>query len=100
MTALSQLPQTSPTVHRFAEIGNVTFVDQLYLQKSLDNPLTTTEIEILQQVADGSRSIDVAIRIGTTESTVKTAVWRVCQKLGADSRSHAVALGFRKGILR
>ena len=78
----------------------MTFVDQLYSRKFLDKPLTTTEIEILQAVTDGDRSADVAARKGITEATVKNTVWRVCQKLGADGRAHAVALGFRKGILR
>jgi DNA-binding NarL/FixJ family response regulator len=57
----------------------VTLVDQLYLRKSLDKPLTTTEIEILQAVADGDRSADVEARKGITEATVKNTVWRVCQ---------------------
>ena len=72
----------------------------LYLRKRLDGPLTKTEIETLQAVADGDRSADVAARKGITEATVKNTVWRVCQKLGADGRAHAVALGFRRGILR
>jgi DNA-binding CsgD family transcriptional regulator len=50
----------------------VTLVDQLYLRKFLDKPLTTTEIETLQAVADGDRSADVAARRGITEATVKT----------------------------
>jgi DNA-binding CsgD family transcriptional regulator len=78
----------------------VTLVDQLYLWKFLDKPLTTSEMEALQAVADGDRSADVAARNGTTAATVKTTVWRAMQKLGADTRSRAVALGFRKGILR
>ena len=78
----------------------MTLVDQLILRKSLDKPLTTTEIEILQAVADGDRSADVATRRGITEATAKNVIWRVCVKLGADCRSHAVAIGFRKGILR
>ena len=56
--------------------------------------------EALQAVADGDRSADVAARNGTTAATVKTTVWRAMQKLGADTRSHAVALGFRKGIIK
>jgi two-component system nitrate/nitrite response regulator NarL len=78
----------------------MTLVDQLYLRKSLDKPLTKTEIETLQAVADGDRSADVATRRGITEATVKNTVWRVCQKLGADSRAHAVAVGFRAGIIK
>jgi DNA-binding CsgD family transcriptional regulator len=82
------------------EIGNVTLVYQLYLRKSLDKPLTTTEIEALQAVADGDRSSDVAVSRGITEASVKNLIWKACQKLGADGRAHAVALGFRKEILR
>jgi DNA-binding NarL/FixJ family response regulator len=78
----------------------VTLVDQLYLRKSLDKPLTTTEIETLQAVADGDRSADVAARKGIAVASVKNTIWRVCQKLGADSRTHAVAVAFRAGIIK
>jgi DNA-binding CsgD family transcriptional regulator len=78
----------------------VTLVDQLYLRKSLDKPLTTTEIETLQAVADGDRSAEVAARRGITEATVKNTVWRACQKLGADSRAHAVTVALRAGLLK
>ena len=47
----------------------MTLVDQLILRTSLDKPLTTTEIETLQAVADGDRSADVAARKGITEAT-------------------------------
>jgi DNA-binding NarL/FixJ family response regulator len=77
------------------EIGNVTLVDQL----SLDKPLTTTEIETLQAVDDGDRSADVAVRRGIAVA-VKNCIWRVCQKLGADSRAHAVAVAFRAGLIK
>ena len=53
----------------------MTLVDQLCLRKSLDKPLTTSETEILQAIADGDRSADVAARNGITEATVKNTVW-------------------------
>jgi len=75
----------------------MTLVDQFYLRKFLDKPLTTSEIKALQAVADGDRSADVAARNGTTAATVKTTVWRAMQKLGADNRSHLIAVALRAG---
>ena len=53
----------------------MTLVDQFILRKSLDKPLTTTEIEILQAIADGDRSADVFMR-GTPSTSDPLRWWR------------------------
>ena len=62
--------------------------------------LSTKEIQVLQLAADGLDSAGIAEELETTTQVVKNLAYRACIKIGADSRCHAVAVGFRKGILR
>ena len=41
----------------------------------------------------------VAARLGISEHTVKTHVASIFQKLGADTRAEAVAIGARTGVI-
>jgi DNA-binding CsgD family transcriptional regulator len=41
----------------------------------------------------------VAARLGISEHTVKTHVASIFQKLGADTRAEAVAIGARSGLI-
>lgn len=61
---------------------------------------TTREIEVLQLVADGLASGQIARQLWVSEETVKTHVANVLDKLGATSRAHAVATAMRRGLIR
>ena len=56
-----------------------------------DETLTAREIDVLRLVARGLTNRDVAADLGIAEATVKTHLTRVLGKLGATSRTHAVA---------
>ena len=53
--------------------------------------LTAREVDVLQIVARGLTNRDVAAELGIAEATVKTHLTRILAKLGAASRTHAVA---------
>jgi DNA-binding NarL/FixJ family response regulator len=62
-------------------------------------PLSKREREILQKVADGSNTRQVASDLGISPHTVKTHLERIFEKLGANDRAQAVAIAIRLGIV-
>lgn len=61
--------------------------------------LTGRELEVLQRVAQGERSKEIAVRLGISERTVKAHLASIYNKLGVDSRAAAIAIAARKGLL-
>ena len=81
-----------------------TFVDPALmsaLTKTRDGSdvLTAREREILQLLADGMSNADVAAQLFISQETVKSHVRHILAKLQARSRAHAVAVGFRRGLI-
>jgi NarL family two-component system response regulator LiaR len=62
-------------------------------------PLSKREREILQKVADGATTRQVATELGISPHTVKTHLERIFEKLGANDRAQAVAIAIRQGIV-
>jgi DNA-binding NarL/FixJ family response regulator len=65
-----------------------------------DDTPTAREAEILSLVANGHRNRDIAQALSISEDTVKAHVRHVMQKLGAASRTDAVMIAVRRGILQ
>jgi DNA-binding NarL/FixJ family response regulator len=61
--------------------------------------LSARELEILQLVADGLENEAIAKELFISTETVKSHVRRILQKLGAHSRTYAVAVAFRKQLI-
>jgi len=61
--------------------------------------LTQREIEVLQLVAEGRSNKDIARRLDITEGTAKTHVKGILTKLDAISRTEAVAVAHRRGLV-
>lgn len=64
-----------------------------------DEPLTEREIEVLGQIAGGNRNRDIADKLSISEETVKVHIKHIMDKLGANDRTQAVAIGLRRGII-
>jgi DNA-binding NarL/FixJ family response regulator len=64
-----------------------------------DEDLTPREIEVLNQIAGGNRNRDIAEKLFITEETVKVHIKHIMEKLGANDRTQAVAIGVRRGII-
>ncbi len=60
---------------------------------------TQREIEVLQLVADGLVNREIGQRLFLSEETVKSHVRHLLAKLHARSRAHAVAVGYRRGLI-
>lgn len=69
------------------------------LPPSLVEPLTQRELEILRAMADGLSNKEIATHFNISENTVKFHVASVMSKLGAGSRTEAVILGVRHGLV-
>jgi DNA-binding NarL/FixJ family response regulator len=63
------------------------------------SPLTPRELEVLQLIADGLESRQIARELYIADDTVKTHVSHVLEKLGATSRANAVAIAIRSGLI-
>jgi two-component system, NarL family, response regulator YdfI len=61
--------------------------------------LTRREIEVLNAVAEGLGNKHIAARLGISEHTVKAHLAAIFEKLDATSRTEAVTLGARSGII-
>jgi two-component system, NarL family, response regulator DegU len=62
--------------------------------------LTRREVEVLQMLANGASSGDVAKKLFISGKTVKNHLAHIYSKLGAASRTQAVAKAVRLGIVR
>lgn len=67
--------------------------------RELEQEPTPREIEVLQLVADGLVNREIGQRLFLSEETVKSHVRHLLAKLQARSRAHAVAVGFRRGLI-
>ncbi len=61
--------------------------------------LTSREIEILREVANGNTNAQVAEHLHISQATVKTHLLHIYGKLGVSDRAGAVARGFETGAL-
>ena len=67
--------------------------------EELLEPLTRREHEVLRLLALGLANKGIAARLNISEHTVKFHVAAILGKLGAASRTEAVALGIRRGLI-
>jgi DNA-binding NarL/FixJ family response regulator len=64
-----------------------------------ERTLTARQREILQMLADGMHTEEVARQLGLSTETVRTHTKRILAKLGAGTRTQAVAIGIRSGLI-
>lgn len=62
--------------------------------------LTPRELEVLSCVRRGDSNKEIGRELGLTEGTVKSHVRMVMGKLNAESRTEAVSLAIRRGLLK
>ncbi|MBD1867073.1 response regulator transcription factor [Cyanobacteria bacterium FACHB-471] len=80
---LQELPESNEPVH----------------SEELDAPLTPREVEVLQLMATGLGNKAIARQLNISEHTVKFHISSIFSKLNASSRTEAVTLGMRQGLI-
>ena len=68
-------------------------------EHAADCALTPREVDVLRLVAGGNANKQIAARLSLTEETVKAHIRNILGKLGANDRTHAVAIGVKRGII-
>ena len=66
---------------------------------TIDDALTTREIDVLRLIAGGNSNKLIADQLSITEETVKGYVKNILSKLGASDRTHAVTIALKRGII-
>ncbi|MBC5824424.1 MAG: response regulator transcription factor [Candidatus Eremiobacteraeota bacterium] len=64
-----------------------------------DAALTARELQVLQMLAGGMDNKGIATKLSISAHTVKFHVTSILSKLGAASRTEAVAIGIRRGLI-
>jgi NarL family two-component system response regulator YdfI len=67
--------------------------------EELTEPLTPRVREVLQMLASGLVNKEIAAKLSISEHTVKFHVASILGKLGASTRTEAVSLGIRRGLV-
>ena len=71
----------------------------LEVETGFSEEITSRETDVLRMLAEGLVNKDIATRLGISEHTVKFHVSSILDKLGASTRTEAVALGIRRGLI-
>jgi two-component system, NarL family, response regulator YdfI len=71
----------------------------LEVEAGLSEEITPREADVLRMLAEGLVNKDIATRLGISEHTVKFHISSILDKLGASTRTEAVALGIRRGLI-
>jgi DNA-binding NarL/FixJ family response regulator len=67
--------------------------------EGIGQSLTPREVEVLRLMADGEANKGIAWKLGISDHTVKFHVASIMSKLRASSRTEAVTLGIRRGLI-
>ena len=76
-----------------ATVGSSAPIDEL------PEPLTSREREVLQMLAAGLANKEIAARLAISDHTVKFHVASILGKLGVSTRTEAVSVGIRHGLV-
>ena len=106
--AVGMQPKEDPTenlietIHDVVE-GKTVIPDEIAKRSemaALQKPLTDKQCEILRMVIDGLATKQIAARLYISESGVKKHIRVIFNKIGASTRTEAVAIAFRKRLLK
>jgi two-component system, NarL family, response regulator YdfI len=73
--------------------------DPLEVEDELSEEITSRETDVLRMLAQGLVNKDIAAHLGISEHTVKFHISSILDKLDASTRTEAVTLGIRRGLI-
>jgi DNA-binding NarL/FixJ family response regulator len=88
---------TSEQVIRFIPAVNV--AANQHAEDTLIEDLTPRELQVLRMMANGDGNKEIAVALAISEHTVKYHVAQILGKLNAGSRTEAVSIGIRRGLI-
>lgn len=89
--SLIQPVVATKVLSRFAELSR---------QSQAPEVLTERELQVLILIAKGSANKEIAAELNISNSTVKTHIASIFQKLGTNDRTEAVTMALKKGIIK
>ncbi len=89
--SLIQPAVAGKVLDRFAELSR---------QVQAPEALSDREVEVIKLMAEGAANKEIAVSLHISESTVKTHIQTIFQKLGVSERTGAGTQAIRKGIIR
>ena len=89
--SLIQPAVAGKVLDRFAELSR---------QVQAPEALSDREVDVVKLIAEGTANKEIAVSLHISESTVKTHIQTIFQKLGVSDRTGAVTQAIRKGIIR
>jgi two-component system, NarL family, response regulator YdfI len=69
------------------------------VEGGLSEEITSRETDVLRMLAEGLVNKDIATRLGISEHTVKFHISSIFEKLDASTRTEAVTLAIRRGLI-
>jgi len=83
----------------FASSAGISWRQPQLPQGAAHDLLTSRETQVLNHVASGMPNKTIAVELGISEHTVKFHVGSILGKLGAESRTEAVTIATRRGLV-
>lgn len=80
-------------------VHDPTLRDTASIPEDVSSPLTDREVEVLSALADGLTNKAIAFDLRISEHTVKYHVGSILTKLDVSSRTEAVSVGVRLGLI-
>ncbi len=87
-----------PTLARADALAATISPDKARVPQSLPGDLTPREAEVLRALAAGASNREIAVLLGINGRTVERHIGNLYAKIGANSRTDAVAFAFRHGL--
>ena len=93
-SAIAGLVTLSPKLSAFLRPGIVTADENEYAER-----LTAREQEVLEMMMEGLSNKEIAMCLNVSSHTVKFHISSVLGKLGASTRTEAITIGLRRGLI-
>jgi DNA-binding NarL/FixJ family response regulator len=75
-------------------------ISDRFLENMSRPQMTSRELQILRQIADGFDNAEIARELGISHETVKAHVRGILRKLDAKDRTQAASIALKRGIVR
>ncbi|MGP3925207.1 LuxR C-terminal-related transcriptional regulator [Streptomyces sp. 8N616] len=99
----SSTPQELAAAVRIMATGKSLLIPTIRQQQPGDSPLeqlTEREIEVFRLMTRGYSNAEISAELTLSQSTVKSHIQKVMEKLGIRNRVHAVIFAYEKNIIR